>query len=149
MKTRDLVVAVLSLVLKVVIALFVVVAVYRLSVTAYDYGYRVFEEPPMSITGREVTVTITKDISPKKLGELLYSKGLIRDEKLFVLQYYASEFREDLKSGDFVLNTSMTVEEMLEAMTIEPEIPEEEEDLSNGELAPIIEEADPIEGAEE
>lgn len=137
MKTNDFIIAVLSLILKVVVMIFLVVAVYRMAQTAYDYGYRVFEEPPMSTVGREVTVTITKDMSPKKMGELFYSKGLIRDEKLFWLQYYASEYREDLKSGDFVLSTAMTVEEMMKVMTEEPVVVQEE--TQEGELAPIEE----------
>lgn len=149
MKAKDLVVAILSLILKIAIALFVVVAIYRMAVTAYDYGYRVFEEPPMSTIGRDVTVTITKGMSARKMGELFYSKGLIRDEKLFILQYYASEFREDLQEGDFVLSTSMTVEEMMEAMTKEPVVVEEEEDLEGGELAPIQEEYPDYEDSEE
>ena len=137
MKTNDFIIAVLSLILKVVVMIFLVVAVYRMAQTAYDYGYRVFEEPPMSTVGREVTVTITKDMSPKKMGELFYSKGLIRDEKLFWLQYYASEYSEDLKSGDFVLSTAMTVEEMMKVMTEEPVVVQEE--TQEGELAPIEE----------
>ena len=138
MKAKDFVIAILGLCLKVAVLMFAVVALYRVAGIAYDYGYRVFEEPPMSTAGREVHVTITKDMSPKKMGELFYSRGLIRDEKLFVLQYYASEFREDLKSGEFVLLTSMTVEEMMEAMTKEPKVPEEEdEELEGADYAPV------------
>ena len=57
------------------------------------------------------------------MGRLFLSKGLIRDDRLFVLQYYLSEFRKDLKTGDFELSTAMTVEEMMEAMTKEPAVP--------------------------
>ncbi|MDE6517748.1 MAG: hypothetical protein K2L18_07880 [Acetatifactor sp.] len=45
---------------------------------------------------------------------------MIRDDRLFILQYYFSEFRKDLKTGDFELSTAMTVEEMMEAMSREP-----------------------------
>lgn len=76
--------------------------------------------------GRTVSVTIAEGMSPKEMGQLFLSKGLIRDEKLFVLQYYFSEFREDLKSGEFELSTAMTVEEMMEAMTKEPVVKEPE-----------------------
>ena len=48
-------------------------------------------------------------------------KGLIRDEKLFRIQYFLSEFKEDLLPGTFTLRTNMTVEEMLKAMTVNPE----------------------------
>jgi len=139
MKAKDLVVAVLGLCLKIAVLMLAVTILYRLAVTAYDYGYRVFEEPAMSSIGRDVTVTITKDMSPKKMGELFLSKGLIRDDKLFILQFYASEYREDIKSGEYVLSTAMTVEEMLEALSKEPEpIAEDEEDITSADYAPIV-----------
>lgn len=139
MKAKDLLVAVLGLFLKIAILILAVTVLYRLAITSYDYGYRVFEEPPMSNIGRDVTVTITKDMGPKKMGELFLSKGLIRDDRLFILQYYASEFQKDIKSGEYVLSTAMTVEEMLEALTKEPEPILDEDDISEMEYAPIEE----------
>lgn len=139
MKAKDLAVAVLGLCLKIAILMFAVTVLYRLAVTSYDYGYRVFEEPAVSSIGRDVTVTITKDMSAKKMGELFLSKGLIRDDKLFILQYYASEYRKELKSGEYVLSTAMTVEEMLEVLSKEPEPVITEDDLAEGALAPITE----------
>ncbi|MBO5282931.1 MAG: aminodeoxychorismate lyase [Lachnospiraceae bacterium] len=127
MNAKSLIAAVTGTVLKVAVAVLVILAIYRGAIAAYDYGYRVFEEPAMSGgDGRTVTVTITEDMTPQEMGQLFLSKGLIRDEKLFVLQYYFSEFRSDLKTGDFELCTAMTVEEMMEAMTKEPVVEEPE-----------------------
>ena len=53
----------------------------------------------------------------KDMGKVLEKDGLIRDKNLFAFQFVFSEFREDLKPGTYDLNTSMTVDEMLEAMT--------------------------------
>ena len=43
-------------------------------------------------------------------------KGLVRDGRLFVVQYYLSEFRKDVQPGTYDLNTAMTAEEMMEFM---------------------------------
>ena len=52
----------------------------------------------------------------KALGELLEAKGLIRDKTLFVLQYFCSEYRKELKAGTYELKSSMTAEEMFAVM---------------------------------
>ncbi|MBQ7777032.1 MAG: endolytic transglycosylase MltG [Lachnospiraceae bacterium] len=122
MNIKDVVLAVCETVLKIVAIGVVVVMIYRGAIIAYDYGYRIFEEEPMASEedARQVVVVIPEGMSAKEMGELLFMKGLIRDEKLFQIQYLLSEFKEDLLPGEFTLNTAMTVEEMLEAMTIEP-----------------------------
>ena len=128
MNARSLITAVSGTVLKVAVAVLLILMIYRGAVAAYDYGYRIFEEPPMSGgEGRTVVVTITEGMTPQEMGQLFLSKGLIRDEKLFVLQYYFSEFQKELKTGNFELSTAMTVEEMMEAMTNEPIAEEAEE----------------------
>lgn len=122
MSVKSLIAAVCGTILKVAAAVLIIMLIYRGAIMAYDYGYRVFEEPAISAgEGRVVSVTITEDMSAGEMGQLFLSKGLIRDDRLFVLQYYLSEFRKDLKTGDFELSTAMTVEEMMEAMTKEPE----------------------------
>ncbi len=122
MKVRDIVLTVCETILKIAIVVIIAMFIYRGALLAYDYGYRIFEEPPMSEgEGREVVITIPEGMSAKEMGELLYMKGLIRDEKLFRIQYFLSEYKKDLLSGTFTLRTNMTVEEMLKAMTIEPE----------------------------
>lgn len=127
MNAKSLIAAVTGTILKVAVAVLVILVIYRGAIAAYDYGYRIFEEPAMSVgDGRTVTVTVTEDMTPREMGQLFLSKGLIRDEKLFVLQYYFSEFRSDLKTGDFELSTAMTVEDMMEAMTKEPVVEEPE-----------------------
>lgn len=126
MKVRDIVITVCETIIKVAIIAIVAMLIYRGAIQAYDYGYRIFQEEPMSVgEGREVVVTIPEGMSGKEMGELLYMKGLIRDAKLFQLQYLLSEYKENLLPGSFTLRTNMTVEEMLKAMTIPP-ITEEE-----------------------
>ena len=122
MNIKEVVLSVCETILKIVGVAIVVMMIYRGSLIAYDYGFRIFEEKPMATKeqGRDVIVVIPEGMSAKEMGELFYMKGLIRDEKLFQIQYFLSEFKEDLLPGEFTLSTSMTVEEMLETMTEEP-----------------------------
>ena len=122
MKTRDIVLTVCETILKIAIVVIIGIFIYRGALVAYDYGYRIFEEAPMSEgEGREVVITIPEGMSAQEMGELLYKKGLIRDDKLFRIQYFLSEYKKDLLPGTFTLRTNMTVEEMLKTMTVEPE----------------------------
>lgn len=118
MKAWSVVAAVGGAILRVVAAVAVVYVIYRGAGICYDYGYRIFTEPAVSAgEGRTVTVAITEDMSAWEIGKLLESRGLVRDGKLFVMQYYLSEYLEDVKPGVFEFSTSMTAEEMMEVMT--------------------------------
>lgn len=126
MKTENLFEKLMGTVFRLAVIVLVVWIIYNGVVIGYDYGYRIFREPAMTEgEGRTITVDITEGMSPIAMGKLFESKGLIRDSRLFVLQYFCSEYRKDLKPGIYELNTSMVVEEMFEAMT---ETPEEEKD---------------------
>lgn len=113
----NIVSAVFGTILKVLAVAAVVFLIYQGAGICYDYGYRVFtEEPVSSAGGRTVTVTVAEDMSPLQIGELFEEKGLVRDAKLFAMQYLLSEFREDAAPGVFELSTTMTAEEMMEVM---------------------------------
>ena len=127
MKNLKIVLSVVLTVVQLTLILAAIYVVYTGAVKCHDYGYRIFAEPPMTDgEGKTVLVAVTETMKPKDIGEMFEKKGLIRDGKLFILQYYLSEFRKDVKPGQFELNTSMTVEEMMEAMTVAPEEPAEE-----------------------
>lgn len=118
----------ISTVIKVVIAAVIIMYVYRFSITAYDYGYRIFGETPVAeAPGENVTVAILENTSTKEVGRMLEQKGLIRDAGLFFWQEKVSSFSGEIKPGAYELNTSMTVEEMMEIMasgsaTVPPDI---------------------------
>lgn len=117
MKPANVIGAVAGTVIRVVVSILVIYLIYRGAMLGYDYGYRIFTEPAMTTgEGRTVTVTVTSDMSAVDIGKLFESRGLVRDAKLFVLQYYCSEYVKDVKPGVFELSTSMTVEEMMEEM---------------------------------
>lgn len=114
MKVDKLVIKTVITVLKVVLAVVVVMFVYKGATLAYDYGYRVFAEEPMDVApGIDMDIVIEEGMGPKEIGVLLESKGLIRDGTQFYLQNILSKYKGDLKSGKYVLNSSMTTEEMM------------------------------------
>jgi len=116
-KLNQIIATVFSLVLKVAVIVTAILLVYKGAVTAYDYGYRLFTEPPVSEgTGREVTVSITSGKGAKEVGELLESKGLIRDARLFYFQELFSDYHDKIQPGIYTLDSSMTAEEMLDVI---------------------------------
>lgn len=118
MNTKQMIVAVLGMVCRVAVAVLAIVLVYKGAVTAYDYGYRVFQEPPVAEKpGADVQVEITVGKSALQIGEILESKGLIRDAKLFYVQNLLSHYKDKLRAGVYILNTSMTMEEMMQIMS--------------------------------
>ena len=118
MNIKQMVLAVLGMIFKVAVAVLVIVVVYKGAITAYDYGYRVFQEPPVAEKpGMDVSVEITMGKSALQIGEILEAKGLIRDAKLFYVQNLLSHYKDKLRAGTYTLNTSMTMEEMMEVMS--------------------------------
>ena len=136
MSTRQMVMAVVSAILKVAIAVAAVVIIYKGAVIAYDYGYRVFKEEPVAeAPGVDIQVDITIGKSTMDIGQILEDKGLIRDAKLFYIQNLLSHYKDKLQPGTYVLNTSMTMEEMMEIMSVVPETTDEtdtSEDTTGG-----------------
>ena len=117
MKLKDSIGSVLDLCVKIVLVIVAIYFIHKYALICYDYGYRVFNEPPLTTgTGRVVTVSVAEDMSPVEIGELLEEKKLVADAKLFVLQYYCSEYKDDVKPGVFRLSSSMTGEEMMAVM---------------------------------
>ena len=126
MNSKEVVGSVFGMAFKIIVAVLIVMFVFKYAGVAYDYGYRLFGEQPItSGEGRTVTVTIPGDADAKKVGEILETKGLIRDAKLFVLQELLSDYHDKILPGEFQLNTSMTAEQMLAILSTEPEPTEE------------------------
>ncbi len=114
---RQIVGAVFGTVFRVVVAAVVLMFIYRYSLMAYDYGYRIFgEEPVDEEPGRDVTIEVAESDDAQDIGLMLEQKGLIRDSKLFVIHEKLSGSETGIASGTYELNTAMTVDEMLDIM---------------------------------
>lgn len=122
MNSKEVVISVFSTVFKIVLAIIIVMLVYKWSLQAYDYGQRVFNEPPMSVgSGRVVSVVVEEGDTAKEIGAMLEKNGLIRDAMLFRIQEMLSAYKDELLPGTYELNTSMTTEEMMEIMSTKVE----------------------------
>lgn len=122
MNSKEVVVSIFSTVFKVVLAIIIVMLVYKWSMTAYEYGQRVFNEPPMTVgDGRTMTVIVEEGDGAKEIGDTLENLGLIRDAELFRIQEMLSAYKDKMKPGAYELNTSMTTEEMMAIMSSEAE----------------------------
>lgn len=143
MRVNKVLIAVFGTVLKVFVALVIIAVIYRGAVFGYEYGYRVFAEEPMTVNGgRTVLYTVTEEMAGsgdsetedekkafsigeikhaidvgKQMGADLEKQGLVRDKNLFLIQFLLSEYRVDMKPGEYELSTEMTADEMLKAMT--------------------------------
>jgi len=118
MKIKYLIGAVFENMVKGIVLVMIVMFVHRTAVEAYDFGYRVFAEEPVSRSGgRTITVAVAEDYTVRGLAEMLKDRGLIRDADLFVVQEFLSEHRGQVKPGIYDLSTIMTVAEMLQVMS--------------------------------
>ena len=100
------------------LALLVLYGTVSVAVVAYDFGYRVFTEPPMEeVPGEKVVVVITEDMDGTEIGKVLKDNGLVRDENLFALQLALSAYKNRIVPGEYTLNTAMTAKEMMVVMS--------------------------------
>ena len=90
-------------VMMILLVIYVGVGLCRMG---YDFGYRVFTEPAMEMApGQDVLVQVRDDMSSKEIGQMLEDKGLVRDSRLFFLQYRLSAYYGKIKSEVYTLNT--------------------------------------------
>lgn len=118
MKVKYLIGAVVETIIKVVVLAAIVMFVLKTSTAAYDFGYRVFADEPVSKTGgRTITVGIAENADVKDIAAMLEEKGLIADADLFVVQEFLSAYHGEIIPGIYDLSTNMTAEQMLSVMS--------------------------------
>ena len=148
MDIKQLIGSVVETIIKIAAVVFLVTFVYDTAVKAYDYGYRVFAEEPVSVgEGRTISISVGAGDSVRDIGKNLEEKGLIRDANLFFVQELLSEYHGKIIPGIYDLNTSMTNDEMLEIMSSEPQ--EEEDTGASTDNVPIGEVEGDTEGADD
>ena len=101
--------------------LIIAIAVIYIGKSAYDFGYDIFYQQPMDSEeeGRDITVVVEDGDSVYQIGKTLENRGLIRDAKVFVVQEKLSNYSGKLQTGTYILNTSMTPDEMMEILSRE------------------------------
>lgn len=105
---------VVGITFSIMVFLLAVYGTMRVSLVAFDFGYRVFTESAIDEEpGTAITVNVKENTGSVELGKLLYEKGLVRDANLFVLQHQLSAYADTILPGTYVLNTAMTPKEMM------------------------------------
>lgn len=132
MNVKQLVGTILDTVIKIAMIAVIVTYTYRYAMQAYEFGYRISAEEPVSSaeTARLISISVTEEATVMDIGEVLEEKGMIRDARLFYIQELLSVYHDKLKPGVYELSSDMTAKEMLAVMSAEPA--EEEEETENG-----------------
>lgn len=143
MNAKALIGTVIETIIKVLVLAAAIILVFKGATKAYDFGYRVFADEPMSVSGgRTITVGIAEDADIKDIAKMLEEKGLISDYRLFIVQELLSAQHDKIKPGIYDLSTDMKAEEMLEILAGESE-------EGNTGVTPNPESADAAEQAED
>lgn len=130
MKVRYLVAAAVETIIKVVVLAAIVMFVFRGATQAYDFGYKVFADKPVSISGgRTITVGVSESMTVKDIALMLEEKGLIEDADLFFVQELLSAYHGELLPGIYDLSTDMTAVQMMEIMSTPTEEVDAEDEI--------------------
>ena len=76
MNFKQLTITLGTIIVKVVVAYFIIINVAKYAATAYDFGFRIFTEEPMTgQPGITYNVTITEETTPKQVANALEEYG--------------------------------------------------------------------------
>lgn len=105
-------------VFKIALYVCIIVLIFWLGKSSYEFGYDVFNQQAVSPeNGQEVTVVIKEGTSVYEIGQILERKGLIKDAKVFWVQELLSSYRGKMKSGTYLLSTAYTPNRMMEILS--------------------------------
>ena len=108
----------------VLAAILVIFLIIFLAQRAYSLGYETASYKPVDSESqaREITVTINSQMSASDIGKMLIEEGLV-DESLpaFLLQDILSGLHGEYVPGTYTLNTSQSVDEILQVICTPPE----------------------------
>ena len=107
----------ISVSLNVLIIVLGIYLVFIAGSRAYSFGEKVFNEQSVDSEARTVEITITTDIQPKKLAELLYDKGLVSDKTIAFFQIQFSDYKGKFIGGTYEVNTGMTPTDIMEVLS--------------------------------
>ena len=114
MNAKQLLGAISAMIVRIVVAAAIIAVVFKLAISAYDFGYQIFADVPMSEgSGRTVSVVVSEGQSSRELAKMLEQKGLIKDANVFYIQEQLSDYKDMIKPGTYELSTAMNSEQML------------------------------------
>ena len=94
---------------KIALYVCVVVLLFWIGKSSFQFGHDVFNQHAMSSgEGQEVTVVIKEDDSLYKIAKTLQKKGLIESAPVFYVQERLSTYHGQLQPGTYLLSTAYT-----------------------------------------
>lgn len=107
-----------GIVLNVIIYVLIVLFAIRVVTYAYNFSYQVFGNVAVSESSQEVVpVQIPDGASTEEVAAQLKKKGLIEDERAFIVHTALTKYSGLIKPGSYELTPSMTMNEILSAIT--------------------------------
>ena len=105
-ETRDRVgaagVAIASVFFKIALYICVIVLLFWIGKSAFQFGHDVFNQQAMSPgEGQEITVVIKEDASLYGIAKTLQKKGLVKSAPVFYVQERLSTYHGKLKAGTY------------------------------------------------
>lgn len=107
---------VLHLFLNILFYVFIIFAITRLSIVAYDFTYQIFGSKTLEqAPGRDVTIQIKKGESTKNISAKLELNRVIENKHSFFVKTKLMDY--NLLPGTYIVNSSMTYSEILSVIT--------------------------------
>lgn len=103
--------------IKILVAIVVVLLLYKYCSVSYRFGYRVFNEKPVSNPpGKQIQVEIKPGMALKDITSKLKKENVIRDADLFMIQVRLHRYENKIKAGTYTLTNSMTNREIMKIL---------------------------------
>lgn len=117
MGSSKIVLRIVSMCFSLLLLVIVVYGVIQVGKESYSFGYRVYTETAMQKSpGTDKSVILQKGMNVYDVSKVLSEQNLIRNKYLFIVQLELSEYRNGIKPGNYILNTSMTSQDMMKVM---------------------------------
>ena len=118
MKGLEITLSFIGMVIRICILIICVFVIYNVGKKAYDFGFRIFSEGPMSeAPGRDIIVSTEEGDGLTDIAKKLEDKGLVSDWMIFFAQAKLSENKGTIEPGTYTLNTSMDSNAMMAVLT--------------------------------
>lgn len=114
--------------IKIILIAVMISYTYKYAMQAYEFGYRIFAEKPVSTeeTAKAISISVAEEATVMEIGTVLEEKGMIGDARLFFVQELLLGYHGKIKPGIYELSSDMTAREMLAAMSAETAEPEDD-----------------------
>lgn len=102
-------------ILRALLYVAIILAIFVASKTAYNFGYMIFDQSPLTTegAGKDVTLEITGDESAYQIGKMLEENEIISYAEVFWVQEKLSDYHGKIKPGTYIVNSAQSTEEIL------------------------------------